>query len=144
MSSEAKAPDDLIAFDVEKVGETKAKNPSNFVIPGYLVMFVFFLAAIGAEAIVRERKNQTLERLLASSVQKEAILAGMFGGTGLKGLVQILIFWAAGLAIFGMDLGSSPSAVVLLSVLMVVVSSAFSLMLATMVRTQRASIATVF
>lgn len=84
--------DNLIAFDVRKVGEVKAKNPSNFVIPGYLVMFVFFAAAMGAQAIVQERQNQTLERLLASSVTREAILGGIFTGTALKGIVQILLF----------------------------------------------------
>jgi ABC-type multidrug transport system permease subunit len=141
MSTGEKPPADLITFDVRKVGEVAAKNPSNFVIPGYLVMFVFFLAAIGAEAIVRERQNQTLERLLTSSVMKETILAGIFGGTAFKGLVQIILFWAVGLSIFRMDLGTSPAGVVILSVLMVLVSSAFSLMLATLVRTQRAAIA---
>jgi len=137
----SKPSTDLITFDVQKIGEVEAKNPSNFVIPGYLVMFVFFLAAIGAEAIVRERQNQTLERLLASSVRRETILAGIFGGTAFKGLVQVLLFWAAGLLIFRMDLGASPTAVVLMSILMVLVSSAFSLMLATLVRTERAAIA---
>jgi ABC-2 type transport system permease protein len=129
----------LIAFDVRKVGEVKAKNPSNFVIPGYLVMFVFFSAALGSQAIVQERQNQTLERLLASSVTQEAILGGIFTGTALKGIVQILLFWIVGILIFGMSMGTSPTAVILMSVLMVLVSSAFSLMLATMVRSQRAA-----
>ncbi len=141
ISAGQKPPDDLITFDVEKLGEAKAKNPSNFVIPGYLVMFVFFLAALGAEAIVRERQNQTLERLLASSVRRETILGGLFAGTALKGIVQIILFWLAGVLIFRMGIGASPTAVVLMSLLMVLVSSAFSIMLATLVRTQRAAVA---
>jgi ABC-type multidrug transport system permease subunit len=133
--------EELIAFNIRKTGEAEAKNPSNFVIPGYLVMFVFFLAALGAEGIVKERHNQTLERLLASSVRREAILGGIFAGTALKGMVQIIIFWIVGFFIFRMEMGTSPAAVLLMSVLMVLVSSAFSLMLATLVRTQRAAIA---
>jgi ABC-2 type transport system permease protein len=133
--------DDLVAFDVQKTGEVTAKNPSNFVIPGYLVMFVFFLAALGAQSIVEERQNQTLERLLACSVRREAILAGIFSGTALRGLIQILLFWIVGIILFRMDLGISPAAVVLMSILMVLASSAFSIMLATLVRTQRAAIA---
>jgi ABC-2 type transport system permease protein len=133
--------DDLVAFDIQKIGEVTAKNPSNFVIPGYLVMFVFFLAALGAQSIVEERQNQTLERLLACSVQREAILAGIFSGTALRGLIQILLFWIVGIILFRMDLGISPAAVVLMSILMVLTSSAFSIMLATLVRTQRAAIA---
>jgi hypothetical protein len=60
----------LIKFGVEKVGETETLNPANYVIPGYLVMFVFMAAAASSAAIVLERQNNTLERLLVSSVKK--------------------------------------------------------------------------
>ena len=116
-------------------------NPSNYVIPGYLVMFVFFAAALGAEAIVRERQNQTLERLLASSVRREAILGGLFAGTALKGLIQIILFWTVGIFAFKMKLGASPGGVILMSILMVLTSSAFSIMLATLAKTRPAAIA---
>ena len=129
----------LIEYGVEEVGEVEAEEPSNFVIPGYLVMFVFMAAAFSAEAIVRERQNHTLERLLAASVRREAILSGIFVGTAVKGLIQITIFWTVGLLVFNMNLGLSPFAVVLLSILMVVMSSAFAIMLATLAKTQRSA-----
>lgn len=128
-----------IGFSIEKVGEVEAENPANYVIPGYLVMFVFFAAAVTAETIVRERQNNTLERLLASSVKRESILGGVFTGTAIRGLIQILIFWLVGILVFGIDLGLSPAAVIILSILMVIMSSAFALMLATLVRTQRSA-----
>ena len=135
----------LITYTSEKVGEVEAEQPSNYVIPGYLVMFVFFAAALSAEAIVRERQNHTLERMLASSVRRSAIIGGIFTGTAAKGLVQIIIFWTLGILVFKIDLGIAPAAVIILSVLMVITSSAFAMMLATLVRTQRSasSVATV-
>ncbi len=129
----------LVEYEVEKVGEVEAEEPSNYVIPGYLVMFVFMAAAFSAETIVRERQNHTLERLLSASVRRESILSGMFAGTAAKGLIQIAIFWLVGILVFHMDLGLSPAAVILLSVLMVVMSSAFAIMLATIARTQRSA-----
>jgi len=129
----------LIELSMENVGDIEEENPSNYVIPGYLVMFVFFGAALGAETIVRERQNHTLERLLAGSVRREAILGGIFTGTAAKGLIQILIFWVVGILAFNMDLGLSPAAVIILSILMVIMSSAFALMLATLVKTQRSA-----
>ncbi|MFC1934563.1 ABC transporter permease [Chloroflexota bacterium] len=129
----------LMEYKVENVGEVEAEEPSNFVIPGYLVMFVFMAAAFSAEAIVRERQNHTLERLLAASVRREAILSGMFVGTAAKGLIQITIFWTVGLLVFNMNLGFSPIAVVFLSILMVFMSSAFAIMLATLAKTQRSA-----
>jgi len=133
------AQDSFITFKTQKVGEVVAENPANFVIPGYLVMFVFFAAAIMAESIVRERKNHTLERLLASSVKRESILGGIYTGAVVRGLIQIIIFWAVGILIFHADLGFSPAAVILLSILMVIMSAAFTLMLATLAKTQRSA-----
>ena len=128
-----------VTFTTDKVGEVVAANPANYVVPGYLVMFVFFAAALTAEAIVRERKNNTMERLLATSVKKEAILGGIFTGAVVRGLIQIIIFWAVGILIFHIDMGLSPAAVIILSLLMVIMSSAFALMLATIARTQRSA-----
>ncbi|MBI4285962.1 MAG: ABC transporter permease [Chloroflexi bacterium] len=133
------APKALVEFKVEHVGDIKAMNPSNYVIPGYLVMFVFFAAALGAETIVRERQNNTLERLLASSVSRNSVLGGIFLGTAFKGLVQIIIFWTVGVLAFKIDLGLAPVAVIILSILMVLMSAAFSVMLATLARSQRAA-----
>jgi ABC-2 type transport system permease protein len=121
-----------VAFTIEKVGNVEAENPSNWVIPGYLVMFVFMAAATSAPTIVKERKNNTLERLLSTSVKKESILGGIFTGIAAKGLVQIIIFWVFGILVFHVDMGLSPLAVIVLSILMVIMSSAFALMLATL------------
>lgn len=128
-----------IGFTIEKVGEVEAGNPANYVIPGYLVMFVFFAAAVAAETIVRERQNHTLERLLASSVNRASILGGVFTGTLIRGMIQIIIFWVVGLLVFNIDLGLAPAAVIILSILMVIMSSAFAVMLATLAKTQRSA-----
>jgi ABC-2 type transport system permease protein len=128
-----------VSFVTENIGEVEAGNPANWVIPGYLVMFTFFAAAQSAAYIVRERQNNTLERLLASSATKESILGGMFGGAVAKGMIQIIVFWVVGVLVFKLDMGLSPLAVILLSVLMVLVSASFSIMLATFTRTEKSS-----
>ena len=129
----------LIQSVIQQVGPVEAVNPANWVIPGYLVMFVFFTAALSAERLVRERQNHTLERLLASSVSKEALLGGVYLGTVLKGLVQIVIFWGAGLLLYHLNLGTEPFAVILISILVTLMAAAFSLMLATLVKSERAA-----
>ncbi len=129
----------FLTFRTEKVGDVEAENPANYVIPGYLVMFVFFAAVITAETIVRERQNNTLERVLASSVRRESLLGGIYTGIAIRGLIQIIIFWVFGILIFHVDLGLSPLAVIILSLLMVIMSSACALMLATLVHTQRSA-----
>jgi ABC-2 type transport system permease protein len=129
----------LINSQVEKIGEVKSYSASSFTVPGYLVMFVFFAAAIASIDIIQERRNHTLERLLASSVKKESILGGIYLGGVLRGLVQIIIFWTMGMLVFKIDLGVAPWAVFLLSFLMVLMAAAFSVMLATLVKTERSA-----
>jgi ABC-2 type transport system permease protein len=130
----------LIAFaPPQNIGEAKAMNASSYVVPGYLVMFVFFAAAIESVAIIRERRNHTLERLMASSVKKESLLGGIFLGGVLRGLVQIAIFWTFGILVFKVDIGVAPWAVIVLSLLTVLMASGFALMLSTIAKTERSA-----
>jgi ABC-2 type transport system permease protein len=129
----------FMEFRQEKIGEVEAYNPNNYLVPGYLVMFTFFAAALSAEMIVRERQNHTLERLMTGSMGRESILGGIFVGTAVKGLIQIAIFWTVGLLAFRIDLGIAPVAVILISILVVIMSASFGIMLAILVKTQRAA-----
>ena len=122
-----------IIFEVESVGEAESVGAANFTLPAYLTMFVFFAAAVSAEAIARERQGQTLERLLSNGVHRESIVLGKFVGVAFRGLLQLAVLWTVGIFAFGIDLGISPAAVVLISVLMALASAAFGVMLASFV-----------
>ena len=69
-----------IDLRVEQLGEIAPFNTSNFVLPGYLTMFVFFTAAMGAEALARERQTHTLERLMANGVRRGVADRGQVPG----------------------------------------------------------------
>ncbi|MYB50320.1 MAG: ABC transporter permease [Dehalococcoidia bacterium] len=125
----------LFSFSEEQVGEREQPNASNFTLSGYLTMFIFFAAALSAEAIARERKNQTLERLLTNGVLRESIIFGKFLMGAYRGVMQVVVLWGVGIVAFGIDLGSSPFAVILVSLAIVFTSSAFGVMLAALVRT---------
>ncbi|MDD5339498.1 MAG: ABC transporter permease [Dehalococcoidales bacterium] len=135
--SGAAAAKSYLSFEVVKVGNVEAQNASNWVIPGYLVMFVFMAAATSAPEIVKERKNNTLERLFSTSVKRESILGGIYSGIAFKGLIQIIIFWVFGILVFHVNVGLSPLAIIILSLLMVIMSSAFAIMLATLANSIR-------
>ena len=119
-----------VDLQVEQVGEIAPFNTSNFVLPGYLTMFVFFTAAMGAEALARERQTHTLERLMANGVRRESLIVGKFLAGALIGVVQVAVMWIVGALAFNVDLGSSPVAVVVISLLMVLASAAFGVLLA--------------
>ena len=129
----------LVELVPEQVGLIEPKSASSFTLPGYLTMFVFFAAAMGAEAIVRERRNHTLERLMSNGARRESVVLGKFLSALYRGFLQVLVLWVAGIFVFNIDLGVSPAAVVLISLLMVLASSAFGVMLASVVRTENAA-----
>ena len=128
----------LATLETRRTGDAEY-NPANFTLPGYLTMFVFFVAALGAESIVRERQTRTLERLLSSGVRAPSIAAGKFLAGTCKGLTQLAVLWTVGVFGLSMDLGVSPGAVVAVSVLFVLASAAFGVMLAAMVDTMRSA-----
>ena len=125
----------LVTFPEEQVGDRERPNASNFTLSGYLTMFIFFAAALSAEAIARERRNQTLERLLTNGVRLESIILGKFLTGAYRGVMQVAVLWGVGIVAFGIDLGASPLAVILISLAIVFTSSSFGVMLAALVRT---------
>ena len=126
-----------VELQVEQVGEIAPFNTSNFVLPGYLTMFVFFTAAMGAEALARERQTHTLERLMANGARRESLIVGKFLAGALIGVVQVAVMWIVGALAFNVDLGASPVAVIVLSLLMVLASAAFAVLLASFVSNVR-------
>ena len=127
-----------LEFEADQVGDVESFDASAFTVPGYLVMFVFFAAALAAQSIAIERESHTLERLVANGVRRESIILGKLLAGAYRGLMQLAVLWIVGVFGFGLDLGVSPAAVVGISLLMVVASSAFSVMLASVVKTRRA------
>lgn len=123
----------LISFPIERVGPREAFNASNFTLPGYLTMFVFFIAAMSAETIARERQTQTLERLLANGARRSAIILGKLLASIYRGFMQLAVLWPAGIFAFSIDFGVSPVAVIGVSVMMVVAAATFGVMLASLV-----------
>ena len=134
MTALSRGPAPVIGFEVERVGDIRPFKASNFTLPGYLTMFVFFAAALSAEAIARERQTHTLERLMSNGTRRESIILGKFIGAVYRGVMQLVVMWTVGIFAFRIDLGVSPIAVVLLSILMALAAAAFGVLLASFVR----------
>ena len=128
-----------VVLEMETVGDVPPFRPSTFTLPAYLTMFVFFSAALSAEAIARERQNQTLERLMSNGTRRESIVLGKFIGAGYRAAAQLVVMWLAGVLIFDIYIGIAPAAVIAISVLMALASAAFGVLLASFVRSVQAA-----
>jgi ABC-2 type transport system permease protein len=128
-----------VRFSEVDVGRIEPPNPADFTVPGYLVMFVFMAAAFTAAELARERASGTLARMVAAGATPAQVLFGKSLSAASLGLTQIAVLGLFGVLVFGMDLGLAPLATVLVALLMVLVSSAFAILLASLVRTERAA-----
>lgn len=121
----------------EQVGEISSARAVDLLIPGYLVMFVFFALALTAETIMGEKENYTLERLIAGGATRTSIIGGKFLGSFGRGLIQVVAFWVAGVLIFGVELGNYPLTVILVSVLVALAASGVGVFLATLAKSKK-------
>lgn len=128
-----------VGIRTEQVGDVEAQAAGNRVLPGYLTMFIFFVAGLAAEAFIKERDNHTLDRLLASGVGAGALLAGKWLGTAARSVLQAAVLWLVGVLYFGVDLGRAPLGAVLVTLAMIVASASFALFLAAIARTVRSA-----
>lgn len=94
----------------------------NYLVPGYSVMFVFFLISSLATQVVEERETGALRRLLSTPVPRSRILLGKLLPYTLLAVAQMIFVLLLSRFLFGVDLKADPVALA-----MVMVSTAFAM-----------------
>lgn len=128
-----------VTVTVEEVGDLAPIKPATTMIPGYLTMFVFFALALAAETLVAERESSTLERLVAGSATRLGLVVGKLVGSSARGLIQVAVFWLAGVFVFGIQTGAHPWMLIMVSGIVVLVSAGTGVFLGAVARTRRAA-----
>ena len=105
------------------------------IVPGYTVLFVFFLVNIMGRSFIRERDLGTLQRMRTAPVSSVSLLAGKTLPFLLISIVQTTLLLAAGVGLFGMDLGSRPWLLVPLVISTSLAATTLGLAFAAYVRT---------
>jgi ABC-2 type transport system permease protein len=106
-------------------------------VPGFVVMFAFFIVgAMGAE-LLQERQQGSLRRLMAAPIPRwTIIIAKMMAYIGLV-LVQVLIIFGVASLFFQMPLGSSLVGLILVSVVLGLTATSMGVMVAALARTDK-------
>lgn len=129
----------LATIRQQPVGDLEAIPSSNIVLSGYITMFLFFAAGFGAAELIRERRQNTLDRLIAGGVSKPTILAGKWLGIGARAVVQAVVLWTVGLLAFGITMGHDPLAVIGVTAAMLVASASIAVFLSTVVKSEQSA-----
>lgn len=125
-------PDQQAALRMKTVfpsNYTLEKTPDTFqqTIPGYTVMFVFFLIGYLNSTLREERVSGTFRRLMSVPVKRGTLLGGKLLNAFLVGVIQVGVMFAVGNLMFGLDLGRDLLALALLTFALVASATAIGL-----------------
>lgn len=108
-----------------------------FLVPGFTVMFVFFLINIMARSFIAERDAGTLRRLHLAPVAPVEVLLGKTVPFYLTSVVQTASLFLCGRLLFSMPWGPEPVWLVPVILCTSAAATALGLLLATIVRTDQ-------
>jgi ABC-2 type transport system permease protein len=130
---------------VVQAGAAAGQVPSGFVLssPGMLVNFILFSLMTAGIALVQERKNFTLQRLMTTRVRRWEVIAGKVAGMFVLTFAQQIILIAVGQFVFGVDYLRDPAALLLMMIALSCVASTLGLLLAAVLKSEQALIAAV-
>jgi len=109
----------VVAVKPSAVRITTQPNTLQQTIPGYTVMFVYFLIGTVVASVKLERNTGVLRRLLVTPMRKSSLLAGKILSALVIGVLQVAAMFAVGALFFGLELGSAPVALAVLTVAVV-------------------------
>lgn len=110
---------DIVIVKGEFPPKTVTVVPSGFdhTIPGTTVQFIMMMVMIyGGITVMEDRKRGILARMLFSPLTTGAVFRAKLLGRWLMGLLQALMLFAVGKAVFKLNLGSVPLALLVIAV----------------------------
>lgn len=98
------------------------------VLPGYTVMFAFFIITIMAQSFFKDKESGMLARLMATPIEKYGYMMGMWIPNFFVVLIQVAAIYTFGHFYFKISLGNMP-ALVVVTLLLAFVGTTLGLLL---------------
>jgi len=113
--------------------------------PGFALLFAFFMVSHLAEAVMNERSSGTLRRLMSTPLNNTVLLLGKALPFFVIGAVQIIFVLLISNQIFGLPLGTSPLALMVIILATSLTISGMGILIAGVARSEtQAGALTVF
>ncbi len=116
--------------------EADAAGVYDEIVPGYTVMFVFFLVNLMARSFLSERETGTLRRLRTTPVRPTSILIGKTLPFLVISIAQTATLFLAGKILFGMSWGPRPWLLVPVVMCCSAAATGLGLLVATLVKSE--------
>lgn len=128
---------DAVGIEDLEVATEKQIDMIDFYAAGQTAMFVMFVAMFGAFTFVKERREQTLARVLVSPTSKAEIVGGKSLGIFAVGAAQFAVLFAGTRLLFGVDWGPRPGAVLAVGLAEALAATGLGMTLAALARSER-------
>jgi ABC-2 type transport system permease protein len=131
--------DPLVKLEKEAVSVSEhpvEASRMSALVPGYTLMFLFFLLSHLAITVVEERSQGSLRRLLVTPASKAVILIGKMLPFFLIAILQMLFVLLVSAWIFDMSLGNSPLALAVIILATSVSVATLGIMIAALVKNE--------
>ena len=134
-----------VSLEVVPAGAAAGQIPTGFVLssPGMMVNFIMFSLMTAGIALILERRNGTLQRLMTTRLRRSELVAGKVAGMFALTFFQQILLIGVGQLFFGVDYFNDPAALLLMMVSLSLVASSLGLLLACVLTSEQALIATV-
>lgn len=104
-------------------------------VPGYTVMYAFFIIMFAGRSFINERNDGTFRRILAAPVDRWQLFLGKMIPNYIIGILQVTILLGFGHFVFGMSLGTSIAGLVIITLSLVWASSCLGMLIAAIFKT---------
>ena len=108
-----------------------------FLFPAFTVMFIFFIVGVESSSLLQEREAGTLRRLLSAPLPRWTVIAGKMLAYGLLVILQVVILFTIGYLLFNISLGSSPVALIAITLAVAFVAVSLGMLVAAFARTSK-------
>ncbi|MDB4393768.1 ABC transporter permease [Rhodopirellula sp.] len=121
---------------IDVMGEGKANPVVSMYASGIAVMFLLFGATGGGGALLEERENQTLDRLLSTQMSMDQLLLGKWFYMSCVGVLQVGVMFVWAQFVFNVDLLGHLDGFLMMTVVTALAASGFGLFLATLCKSR--------
>lgn len=135
--------DPVAAIKVVSAGAAAGQIPTGFVLssPGMMINFIMFSMLTAGIALIQERRNFTLLRLMTTRLRRWELIGGKVVGMFALTFVQQIILIGAGQILFGVDYLRDPAALLLMMIALSLFASTLGLLLASVLSSEQAMVA---
>lgn len=106
-------------------------------VPSFVVMFAFFIVGAMAAELLKEKREGTLRRLIASPIPRWTIIAGkILAYIGLV-LIQVAVIFGIANLFFDMPVGNSLTGLILVSIMLGLTATALGMAVAALAKSDK-------